>query len=192
MNTVQRASQTRKWQLTEPISSGGVVSEAEEYGGVRVVGMKRAMRRMLDRNTRPVTQLADGIGVSDTAVHMWADERIDNHIPGARLPGLLTNSDDISLIQYLASLQHMAVVPLPKGNGKRSDVCHLAAIASTFARLLHTHVEAGADGRWTPEEVDMLRPIVEELVGLSLGQLAYAEREATAAEVVEMPTRGGR
>jgi hypothetical protein len=192
MNSVAKPIQPRKWNVTQPCTSGETLTATEEYGGVRAIGMKRALRVTLDNNTRPVTRLADAIGVSDTAVHMWADERIDNHIPGARIPGLLANSDDCTFISYLAALQDMAVVPLPKANGKRSDVCHLAAIASTFARLLHTHVEAVADGRWSAEEVAALKPIVGELVALSLGHLAYAEREANGAEVIDMPKRGER
>lgn len=150
---------------------------------IRATEQKQALKATLQANTRPPKQVADVVGVAYQTLMGWADEHVDSHIPSSRIPALLAASDDTSLIEYWAGSQGCSVVRLPRAGTEPVDVCQLAELAGEFSALLAHHAAAHADGRWTAEEVEQLRPIANRLAARALAHLAWADRSAKVSSI---------
>lgn len=150
---------------------------------IRATEQKKALKAMLAGNSRPPKQVAEAVGVAYQTLMGWADEHLDSHVPSSRMPALFSTSDDTALIEYWAGLQGCTVVRIPRAGLEQVDVCQLAELAGEFAALLATHAAAHADGRWTPDEVEQLRPIANRLAARALAHLGWAERSAKVSPI---------
>jgi hypothetical protein len=150
---------------------------------IRATEQKKALKATLSGNRRAPKDVAEFVGVAYQTLMGWADEHVDSHPSGSRIPALLTASDDTSLLEYWANLQGCAVVRQPRAGTEPVDVCQLAELAGEFSALLAHHAAAHADGRWTLDEVEQLRPIAERLAARALAQLAWAERSARVESI---------
>lgn len=146
---------------------------------VRNLQFKEALSATVEGARLPRKAIADLIGVAQQTLSAWCDTHVDAHIPSCRLPALLVNArEDHSLVQYLAGLQGATVVTLPAAGTEGAGVAQLAELAQAFAALLDQHARASRDGRWTADEVDLLRPVATELAARAMAHLACAERDA--------------
>lgn len=139
---------------------------SQPIASIRAIDQKLALRAMLAGNTRPPKSVADVVGVAGQTLMGWADEHVDSHLPGARIPALLVASDDLALVTYWAGLQGATVVRLPAPLQANASTCHLASLSGTYAALIAMQADA-----------DQLRPVATALAAHALGHLAYAERQ---------------
>lgn len=156
---------------------------------VRAIEQKQALHAQIRDARLPAKAIADIVGVSVSTLYGWADASIDSHLPGARIPAVLAAApEQPALVRYWAGLVGCELVALPRAGSEQATVCQLAELAGAFAALLDQHATASRDGRWTADEVAILRPVATELAARALAQLAYAERQAKVEDLTARRT----
>lgn len=156
------------------ISSEGAMVHAARLSA----GQQRALHTTIHESKQSTRAIAEKAGISYSFLANCANESLREQLPFPRLPLVLEQSDDLTLVRFLADLQHASVVRLPT-QGAEGDIRKASVTMREFAQFMEVGAAAVEDNVVSPEEFARVEREGREAVQAILELVAHYRSRVT-------------
>lgn len=152
------------------------------------VNVKEALDCLGHHSARPLREIAERIGRTESTLGKECSPYDDEHYPPMRLIVPLTiASENDALITYLARAVGGVFVRIEHEIGRGLDQEHASRAVSLFGELLHRFGDALADGTITEQEADAIQHAGDDAITAIASLSFYARSQVTLTTVIRRP-----
>jgi hypothetical protein len=151
------------------------------------VNVKEALDCVGHHSTRPLREIAERIGRTESTLGKECSRYDEGHHPPLRLVVPLTiASENDALIHYLARAVGGVFLRVEHEIGRGLDQEHAARAVAHFGELLHRFGDALADGTITEQEADAIQHAGDDAIS-AIAALSHYARLRVTLTVVQRP-----